>query len=233
MTSPHATRLTLTLLLALLGADALTGCGGEERAAPTPPSAPVAEAPPVAPAAPSAPTLTVGTLPVPTSGQATLGVPAGLFRNGAAGHEQRAWPAKFGRGAEAAQLQFGVRDGQERATLAFYGRSLTPGRYEVLPGNDETVAANAGRDSHIFTFELRAGGHDVRSVSGSVTISAVDGQHIVGELEVRAQDRQRSQPEPDLIVARFDAAYDSYIDAWIQNESEVRAQLRARTKRGR
>ena len=144
----------------------------------------------------------------------------------------RTWPAKFGRGAAAAQLQFGVRNGQERATLAFYGHELTPGTYQVQPGTDETVAAHAGTDSRIFTLELRLPGHDVRSVSGTVTISAIDERHIAGELEVQVQDRERLQPEALPVVARFDAAYDSYIGAWIENESEVRAQLRARTKRG-
>lgn len=176
--------------------------------------------------------MTTATLTAPSSAQVTLGIPARILRSPAEGHDVRTWPAKFGRGAEAAQLQFGVRNGQERATLAFYGHELTPGTYQVQPGTDETVAAHAGTDSRIFTLELRLPGHDVRSVSGTVTISAIDERHIAGELEVLVQDRERLQPEALPVVARFDAAYDSYIGAWIENESEVRAQLRARTKRG-
>lgn len=217
--------LALLLALAVFGADTLAACGGEERAVPPPPAAPVA------PATPTNPTLTTATLLAPSSAQATLGIPARIFRSPADGHEARTWPAKFGHAAEAAQVQFGARDGQERATLAFYGHELTPGRYEVLPGTDETVAAHAGKDSRIFTLELRVPGHDVRSVSGSVTITALDEQHVAGELEVMVQDRERQLPEALPVVARFDAAYDSYIAAWLENESEVRSQLRARTKR--
>jgi hypothetical protein len=219
------TRRQLLLALALTcAAPAFVACG-EERAAPAP------NATPAAPTTPTTPTLTTATLPAPSSARVTLGVPMRILRSPAEGHDVRTWPAKFGSGAEAAQLQFGVRDSQERATLAFYGHGLTPGRYEVLPGTDETVAAHAGKDSRIFTLELRLPGHDVRSVSGSVTITAVDERHIAGELEVRVQDRERAQPEAVPVVARFDAAYDSYIGAWIENESEVRAQLRARSKR--
>ena len=182
---------------------------------------------------PTTPTLTTATLPAPSSAQVRLGIPMRILRSPAEGHELRTWPAKFGSSDLAAQLQFGVRDGAERATLAFYGHGLTPGRYEVLSGTDETVAARAGTDSRVFTLELHLPGHDIRSVSGSVNISAVDEHHVTGDLEVRVQDRERAQPEALPIVARFDAAYDAYIGAWLENESEVRAQLRARTKRGR
>jgi|GEM_PF-3265165 len=219
-------QLLLSIALTACAAEVLVACG-EERAAPTP------SATPSTPATPTTPTLTTATLPAPSSAQVTLGMPMRILRSPAEGHDVRTWPAKFGSGAEAAQLQFGVRDSQERATLAFYGHGLTPGRYEVLPGTDETVAAHAGKDSRIFTLELRLPGHDVRSVSGSVMISAADERHIAGELEIRVQDRERQQPEALPVVARFDAAYDSYIGAWIENESEVRAQLRARTKRAR
>lgn len=218
--------LALLLVLAAGGGHLLAACAEEQHVA-SPSSASTAT-----PAAPATPTLTTATLPAPSSGQVTLGLPMRIVRSPAEGHELRTWPAKFGSGAEAAQLQFGVREGQERATLAFYGHGLTPGRYEVLPGTDETVAAHAGKDSRVFTLELRLPGHDVRSVSGHVTISAADERHIVGELEARVQDRERPQPEAIPVVARFDASYDSYIGAWIENESEVRAQLRARSKRG-
>jgi len=219
-------QLLLSLALAACATEVIVACG-EERAAPTPRAAPAS------PTTPTTPTLTTATLPAPLSAQVTLGVPMRIVRSPAEGHDARTWPAKFGSGAEAAQLQFGVRDSQERATLAFYGHGLTPGRYEVLPGTDETVAAHAGKDSRIFTLELRLPGHDVRSVSGSVTISAVDERHIAGDFEIRVQDRGRQQPEALPVVARFDAAYDAYIGAWIENESEVRAQLRARSKRAR
>lgn len=227
--TPLARRLPLTLLLVLaaLDVEALAACGRAERAVPPPSDTPLSDT-----LESTTPALTTGTLPPPSSAQVTLGIPARILRSPAEGHELRTWVAKFGQGAEAAQLQFGARAGQERATLAFYGHELAPGRYEVLPGTDETVAAHAGKDSRVFTLELRMPGHDVRSVSGTVNITAVDEQHIAGELEVRVQDRERPQPEALPVVARFDAAYDSYIGAWIENESEVRAQLRARTKRG-
>lgn len=211
----------MTLRPWLLVAALSSGCG-EQETEPAPSETPEAPAP--APAQPPDPP-PVESLDAPSPGRARAIVPAWDEARRWFGHQTRESPAKLGRSTDVTQALLG-EEGADGILITFYGRDLEPGDYRVLPATDETRRDHAGRDSDVFTVVLtRPGEDDMRSESGTVRVESVD-DALVGTLDVIARSRVRQITSP--LRARFHALPDARMDFALEQEAQIRDQLRRR-----